>query len=224
MSCKVSIQPLPLDPASSAGLTAGLRKKFLEQEAPRSDYVAHLKREEAVPLTLDSVVDSVVEPGPDIQWMPSHKTFQARVAALDALHLERPKRVPEEFPSKVIEPWVWSGEDFEGEDEYVIQLGEDDVNEIEDALAHFKLVRPGLDPGDVSVKTFPLPELAERLEEIAYDLHCGIGFAVLRGLEPRRYTALDNILIYLGVTSYIAPLRGVQDSSGNMLSQFSGRK
>jgi len=40
---------------------------------------------------------------------------------------------------------------------------------------------------------------------------------VLRGLDPRRYSALDNIIIYLGICSYIAEIRGCQDYDGRML-------
>jgi hypothetical protein len=216
MSCAAPIQAVPLDPASATGL----RKKYLEQENPLSQYVAHLEREAALPLNLDSVVEAAVELGPDIQWMPSYETYQARVAALNGLGIERQKRVPDRFPDKVIEPWVWSGEDFESEDEYVVRLDDEDVTEIENALADFKLAISGFDPDSVSRETFPLPNLARKLEDIALEIHDGIGFTILRGLEPRRYSALDNVLIYLGVTSYIAPIRGVQNSSGNMLSKF----
>ena len=75
-----------------------------------------------------------------------------------------------------------------------------------------------LGPENVSQATFPLPKLRSKLEAVANDLHNGIGFAVLRGLNPARYTALDNVLLYLGVTSYIAEKRGCQDSSGAMIS------
>jgi hypothetical protein len=221
MNCTAPIQPFPVNPAPSSSSATGLRKKFLDhQEILASPYVAHLEREAALPLNLDSVVEAVVEPGPEIQWMPSWETFQRRVEALKALDLKRPNYVPEGFPDKIIEPWVWSGEDFEGEDEYVVTFSQEDVLEIENALAHFKVVVHNLDPGAVSKETFPLPNLAERLEDVAQDIHNGIGFTMLRGLEPRRYTAVENVLIYLGVTSYVAPIRGVQDSSGHMLSEI----
>jgi hypothetical protein len=82
-------------------------------------------------------------------------------------------------------------------------------------------VKPNLGPNDVNRSTFPLPTLGARLLNIAIELHSGIGFTVLRGLCPTRYSPLDNVLIYLGVTSYIAEIRGCQDSSGNMLSKSS---
>lgn len=76
-------------------------------------------------------------------------------------------------------------------------------------------------PNRVSKETFPLPILDKRLEDISKELHFGRGFAILRGLEPKKYTPLDNIIIYAGVTSYIAETRGCQDGWGNMISENS---
>lgn len=65
--------------------------------------------------------------------------------------------------------------------------------------------------------------LGEKLEDVSKELHFGRGFAILRGLEPKQYTSLDNVIIYTGVTSYIAETRGCQDNWGNMMSENSPR-
>ena len=44
---------------------------------------------------------------------------------------------------------------------------------------------------------------------------------VLRGLNPDKYSNFDNILLYLGVTSYIAERRGMQDFDGRMIRESS---
>jgi hypothetical protein len=159
-------------------------------------------------------------PGPDIEWNPSYEKFVARVSRLAQLPIERPTRVPIGFPDVVIEPWVWTGEDLRGsEDEYILELSASDVDEIEDALRHFKSL--GLASLDsVSRQTFPLPRLKSKLDSVAETLHDGFGFTIIRGLEPREYIAKDNVIIYLGITSYIAETRGCQDSSGSMLSGY----
>jgi hypothetical protein len=77
----------------------------------------------------------------------------------------------------------------------------------------------GDDPESVSKDRFPLPNLGKKLEDVSVQLHDGIGFAILRGLEPEKYSALDNILLYLGVTSYIAEIRGCQDYDGRMVGE-----
>lgn len=85
--------------------------------------------------------------------MPSYETFSARVEALKHLNFERPKRVSVGYPDRIIESWVWNGADFTGErtDGFVISLSEDDVLEIETALANFKQKRKGqeIDHGEV---------------------------------------------------------------------------
>ena len=74
-------------------------------------------------------------------------------------------------------------------------------------------------PDHVSVTTFPLPIFQKKLRDATQTLHFGSGFVILRGLNPSEYSPTDNLLIYLGITSYIAEERGRQDSDGNMLSE-----
>jgi hypothetical protein len=80
---------------------------------------------------------------------------------------------------------------------------------------------PGnLGPAQVNKDTFPLPSLGARLEKVSEIIHEGRGFVILRGLQPDKYSNLDNILLYLGVTSYIAETRGMQDFDGRMIRKF----
>jgi len=67
------------------------------------------------------------------------------------------------------------------------------------------------------METFPLPTLGLKLKAVSNQLHEGIGFALLRGLDAVKYSALDNLLLYLGITSYIAEIRGCQDYDGRMV-------
>jgi hypothetical protein len=55
---------------------------------------------------------------------------------------------------------------------------------------------------------FPLPqELAAKLKSVSKAVHNGRGFVVLRGLNPLKYISKDNVIIYGGVTSYVAEER-----------------
>ncbi|KAJ4302047.1 hypothetical protein N0V88_002183 [Collariella sp. IMI 366227] len=67
---------------------------------------------------------------------------------------------------------------------YVLQVDEQGVSEVEDALNSFK--RRGL--------------------------------AVVRGLDPRKYSDKDNVTIFLGIANYIGDQRGLQDKKGSMLN------
>lgn len=52
---------------------------------------------------------------------------------------------------------------------------------------------------------FPLPQdVADKFRDLSDTVHNGRGFVVLRGLDPQKYTAEDNVLIYGGITSYIS--------------------
>jgi len=67
--------------------------------------------------------------------------------------------------------------------------------------------------GFISQETFPLPKLHLALREISFELHHGHGFKVLRGLPVGNHTREENIIIYAGVSSHIASVRGRQDNN-----------
>ena len=71
----------------------------------------------------------------------------------------------------------------------------------------------------MSKELFPLPTLGARLEQMSIDLHSGRGIIILRGLDAKKYTSCDNILLLAGLGSYIGEQRGCQDRFGNMLSE-----
>jgi hypothetical protein len=75
-----------------------------------------------------------------------------------------------------------------------------------------------LDGSEISVINFPLPNLGAKLLQLTQQLHDTIGFFVLRGLNPEEYSQEDNILIFLGISSYVGEKRGRQDEAGSMLS------
>lgn len=69
-------------------------------------------------------------------------------------------------------------------------------------------------------KNFVLPILGERLAALCSDLYEGKGFFVLRGLNPKEFSAEENALAFVGISSHIAGKKGSQDSKGNMLSEI----
>lgn len=107
---------------------SGLRKRFLDDGLKRSPLI-------------DTVIETPVQPGPDIQWHPSYETYQERVKALSALKLDRPETVPSNFPEKVDGSRAWTGVEYEDESRYVVELSEADVFEIERALSSFKSMK-----------------------------------------------------------------------------------
>ncbi|KAK4033687.1 bfedabf7-3ea8-4d81-ab25-88f44eff35b9 [Parachaetomium inaequale] len=124
--------------------------------------------------------------------------------------------VPEGWPTRVEGPLVWSGDDFDGEEEdYVYHLTDQDRAEIADALEYFK--QQGLEGNEVSPANFPLPTLGTKLHAVCADIYEGRGFAIVRGLEPDAYAVEDLTVVYLGISSYVGERRGKQDQRGSML-------
>ncbi|KAI3325232.1 Clavaminate synthase-like protein [Xylariaceae sp. AK1471] len=121
------------------------------------------------------------------------------------------------WPGIVDSRAAWDGSEMT-EDNYTYYLDESEIVEIEEALGHFKDL--GLDGEEVNSVNFPLPTLSNVLFSLAQDLHAGLGFFALRGLDPSRYSREDNVLIFLGVSSYIGEQRGKQDDSGHIFSHI----
>lgn len=69
--------------------------------------------------------------------------------------------------------------------------------------------------GQIRQDTFPLPELHAVLRSISREVHHGHGFKVLRGIPVKKYTREENVIIYAGIASHVATIRGRQDHSFN---------
>jgi len=130
-------------------------------------------------------------------------------------------------------PRAWKGSDLD-EAQYVINLSEEERLEVETAardyigrlqtqayslllLLTLNLASEG-EIGRLSPTSFPLPTLGPCLRLEKARLHEGLGFFVLRGLEPWRYDSDTNIVIYVGISSYIGNKRAIQYPGGPVLS------
>jgi len=149
--------------------------------------------------------------------------------------------LPAGLPHQLVGQLAWTGSDFD-ESDWVVVLSEEDLKEVDGAVAHFKGMAPprllrrmrapvssrtptrltpgaGLELGGecVSRDNFPLPTVGTKLDKASHDIHNGRGFGLIRGVKPGRFSVEDMTLVYLGVSAYIADQRGRQDSKGNML-------
>lgn len=142
--------------------------------------------------------------------------------------------LPSGFPTSLDSVLAWSGPQLAVESDYVLELGEPDIAELELALQHFKgasrqsrrLLQTaeltvsselGLDGDLVTRDNFPLPSLAIKLAAVRQDVHEGRGFKVIRGLNPKKYSVEDLTVLYLGIQVYVANRHGRQDKKGNMM-------
>lgn len=101
----------------------------------------------------------------------------------------------------------WTGDQYKGKPElYASQLGQDDVEHIENSVLHFQAL--GIPRGLLSPDTFPLPDYLRRhLRGIKHEINSGRGFHVLRGLRPSDYTEEEIIILYAGLASHVASHR-----------------
>ncbi|GME48611.1 Taurine catabolism dioxygenase [Neofusicoccum parvum] len=126
---------------------------------------------------------------------------------------------PRGFPQRLKSELCWKPSDFKDHTEkYIVHLNEEDLKAVMEAVAAFKsrgLQLPFLEPS-----TFPLPEsLTRRLRQVSKIVHSGIGFAVLRGLNPAKHSEIDSVIAYCGIASHIGAQRST-NSKGNAMDHI----
>ncbi|RYP61180.1 hypothetical protein DL769_007819 [Monosporascus sp. CRB-8-3] len=151
---------------------------------------------------------------PDISYTPDMAKYLARIKRRHELE-KLETCLPEGFPTQLESKLVWEGQSLEERYNWNYELTGSDVEEIEAALHHFQSLNKPL--SQISQTTFPLPTLHTVLRQISQEIHTGHGFKVVRGVPVSKYTREENIIIYAGISSHIAPIRGRQDN------QYQGR-
>lgn len=156
---------------------------------------------------------------PDISYHPNEDKWKKRT---EGRLRENPsllsETLPEGFPEKLESPLVWEGKDWTSEEQWVYNLSKEELEEIDAALKHFRSLN--LSFGHINSETFPLPSLGKQLRKLSQELHQGRGFFVLRTIPVESYSREDNVLIYAGVSAYVAGVRGLQDKNGGVLSHI----
>jgi len=96
---------------------------------------------------------------------------------------------------------AWKAADYEGRDDWVLELCSAGIDDIDGALAQVK--QRGLAMEDIARADFPLAALAGDLEDIAHEVGEGRGFALIRGLPVERYSQPDLETIFWGIGSHM---------------------
>lgn len=117
-------------------------------------------------------------------------------------------------PEPYRHPSVWRGPDIARRDDWIVRLDDDDVGELEAALARAKSARRGVPT--LARKDFVVPRVARKIERVRHALEEGLGFALVRGLPIERYSKADAALIYWGVGAHLGPAFA-QNAQGDML-------
>ncbi|KAJ7184422.1 hypothetical protein C8R46DRAFT_882914 [Mycena filopes] len=156
---------------------------------------------------------------PDISYHPDEAKFRARTARRLAEDPTLPQRpLPEGFPPSVEGPIVWEGKDWTDESQWVYNLSDDQLQEIDSALAHFESLDQPL--GYITRDTFPLPTLSAELRKLAEVLYSGRGFFVLREIPIDKYTRRQLAIVYAGLSAHVGSERGRQDGTNAVLAHI----
>ncbi|KAK0458498.1 uncharacterized protein EV420DRAFT_359644 [Desarmillaria tabescens] len=166
-----------------------------------------------------SITDDSNSKQPDISYHPDKAKYHARTARRLAEDPSLPEvALPEGFPPRVEGPIVWEGKDWTSEDQWVYQLRDAELEEIDQALQYFK--GTGKPLGYISKETFPLPTLSPTLKDLARELYSGRGFFVLRTIPIEQYAKTELAIVYAGISSHVGSARGKQDSTGSVLAHI----
>ncbi|KAF8424962.1 hypothetical protein EV426DRAFT_75425 [Tirmania nivea] len=179
---------------------------------------------------------------PDIAYHPDEGKYHARTARRLAEDPSLPAvPLPAGFPARVDGPIVWEGSDWADEGQWVYQLSDAELKEVDAALEYFR--GTGMALGYISRETFPLPAVGPVLKGLARELYSGRGFFVLRSIPVDKYTKAELVTVYAGLvslffffffffkrasssrglaglSSHVGSARGRQDPTGAMLAHI----
>ena len=112
-------------------------------------------------------------------------------------------------------PAVWHGEDLSSSEEWIVHLEAAQLDEIEVALDTMKT--RDCEFLDTTSKDFPLPQFADLIFDLQYQLEKGRGFALIRGLSTDRFGTEEKMLnVFWGFGNHVGKPEP-QDREGKLL-------
>jgi hypothetical protein len=136
--------------------------------------------------------------------------------------------IPEGFPKRLESTLAWRGEEIaDDQSSWKLELTKDEIAEIDAALSSFEgefalnrkestltLAAQHESLSSISTTTFPLPDsLVSRLRNVSAKIYGdGVGFHILHGLLPSRYTQRQNVIVFAGLSAHVCPQRGFVDN------------
>ena len=120
--------------------------------------------------------------------------------------------------SKVNDESVWFGPDQEKKSDWIYNLDNDDIQEIEKVTDKFLLSKIPLK--NIKNEYFNLENLKKKyLNKIDNELKNGRGFALMRGIPVHKWDREKIITAYMGVCSFFGNFR-VQNKKGHLLGHI----
>jgi Taurine catabolism dioxygenase TauD, TfdA family len=109
---------------------------------------------------------------------------------------------------------AWRGAEMVRSREWIHQLSDEDVAELEAAAS--EAGRSGRPLVEIEREHFPLPHLARVIGAIRHELLRGRGFVLMRGLPLERYTLKDAATIFWGIGMHLGTALS-QNAQGHVL-------
>ncbi len=136
-----------------------------------------------------------------------------RSQILQSLHyFSRPQESVRREPLRG--PSAWRGEDLERDPSWREPLDEEDIAEIERAVAGAKAtLRP---TASLAKRDFPLPRLAPKIDRWRREIRHGRGFQVITGVPVERWTA-DEASLFFWCFGLHLGIPGAQNPAGDLL-------
>lgn len=118
------------------------------------------------------------------------------------------------LPPEQTGPAAWVGPQWSQRDDWIVRLHDDEIAEVDAALAAWRANPDG--PAPLRPSQFPLPRLGARLRALRDELLEGRGFVLLRGLPVHRWGARDASIAFIGLGSHLGNARS-QNAAGHLL-------
>lgn len=125
MAPSIEVLPISHEPSTPWALN-GLRRLY-NAKTPEDQVLRSSKQDES---------EEVFRP--TTAYIPDRDEYEARVKRLEK-DLKPGTKLPDGFIKKINGPRVWSAESIRNPDMFRVQLGENEVEEIENALQYFKV-------------------------------------------------------------------------------------
>ncbi|KAJ5117454.1 hypothetical protein N7448_011086 [Penicillium atrosanguineum] len=164
-------------------------------------------------------ISTMTQATEQVPYFPNRAQYEAQTFGCSKTTPD--KALPGGFSKKLSSDMVWEGKDISLEGgasngaPYVLVLPDTQLVEIDAALRYFQTLNQPLEA--LRPSTFPLPSLHSILRSASDNLHSHYGFTLVRGVPVDQYDREENMIIYVGISSHIAAIRGRQDH------QFEGK-
>jgi hypothetical protein len=121
--------------------------------------------------------------------------------------------MPFPLPPRQEIPSAWLGRDLATRpQQWIVELSPAQLAELKRAAANVR----GVALADLTADVFPLPALAQTLAALRQTLIQGLGFALVRGLNPDEIPGEDSAAVFCGLGAHIGRARS-QNAAGELL-------